>query len=501
MERQKAFGFQTSRSLQAPVSLITILSLLLFFRAPMSNSTSEELYCPLLQLMREHSLNNNTKVNLAVVCFHGLFSCLGILENALILWVVGFRLRRRTVASVWVLNLAMSDFLATLTLPLFTLYLSSSHSWVLGNPLCKIQASIFFLNMFVSAFLLAAISLDRLLMVVKPVWSQNHRSVAGAWKVCALGWLWAATNTLPYAIFRSVTKKNDGKNLCYHNFAMILSSQATLERDCKVRQAATAITKLLLAFLVPVVVIAASYIQIGLSLRRREKRRKQSTSRLTDALVVSNKDEAPDTTNTPTSTKKTNIFLKPLTSGPSLPLTPTMLSPTTSNQTSQGLLSQSFTKMVAFVIAAFVLCWAPYHIICIIEVTAQYWNNLYLVEVGLPLATTIAFLNPVLNPILYAFSCPHFCVRIRQSLGAVFDGLVEEGGGLLMIPGRSIRAHIRRRSSRDVSLGTPGSPKGSYSPCKSPDIQPPFPLSLSSEGHKGNHTEKTGKENNEVECG
>uniref|UniRef100_A0A4W6EJC0 Prostaglandin D2 receptor 2 n=1 Tax=Lates calcarifer TaxID=8187 RepID=A0A4W6EJC0_LATCA len=295
----------------------------------MSNSTNNELFCPLLQEMRGHKPNISTEVNLVVVCIHGLVSCLGILENALVLWVVGFRLRHRTVASVWVLNLAMSDFL-------------------LGGPLCKIQASIFFLNMFVSAFLLAAISLDRLLLVVKPVWSQNHRSVAGAWKVCLLVWFWAAINTLPYTVFRSVTQKLYPGYLCYHNFALILSSQATLERDCKVRQAATAISKLLLAFIFPLMLIAGSYIQI----------------------------------------------------------------------TNQGQLSQSFIKMVTFVIAAFALCWAPYHIFCMIEVTK-----------GLPLATTIAFLNPVLNPILYAFSCPNFCVRIRQSLGAVFDGLVEGKGG------------------------------------------------------------------------
>lgn len=407
---------------------------------------------------------------MVVVCIHGLVSCLGILENALILWVVGFRLQRRTVASVWVLNLAMSDFLATLTLPLFTFYLSSSHSWELGSPLCKIQASIFFLNMFVSAFLLAAISLDRCLLAAKPVWSQNHRSVAGAWKVCALGWLWAAFNTFPYFLFRSVTKKQDGRKLCYHNFALYSSSGVTLERDCKVRQAATAISKLLVAFLIPLVVIAVSYIQIGLSLRKRRRRRKQSASRLTDVLMVSNKNGASGTPNTPTTTKSTSIFLKPVSSGPALTLTPSTLSPSSS----PSQLSQSFTKMVTFVIAAFALCWAPYHIFCIIEVTAQYWHkNVYLVEVGLPLATTFAFLNPVLNPILYAFSCPNFCVRIRQSLGAVFDGLVEEGGGLLMVPGKSLRAHIRRKSSRDVSPGVPRSPKGSCSP-RPFDFQPSF---------------------------
>ncbi|XP_044046131.1 prostaglandin D2 receptor 2 [Siniperca chuatsi] len=454
-------------------------------------SNASELICPLLREMKNHSLNNNTKANMVVVCIHGLVSCLGILENALILWVVGFRLRRRTVASVWVLNLAMSDFLATLTLPLFTSYLYSSHSWELGNPLCKIQASIFFLNMFVSAFLLAAISLDRCLLVAKPVWSQNHRSVAGAWKVCVLGWLWAAINTLPYFLFRSVTTKQDGRKLCYHNFAFYSSSE-DLMRNCEVRQATTAISKLLLAFLFPLVVIAGSYIQICVSLRNRRRRRKQSANRLTDALIVSNKDGTAGTTNTPTTTKNTNIFLKPLASGPSL--SPT-LSPISSNPTNHSQLSQSFTKMVTFVVAAFALCCAPYHIFCMIEVTAQYWEkNLGVVEVGLPLATTIAFLNPVLNPILYAFSCPNFCVRIRQSLGAVFDGLVEEGGELLMVPGRSLRAHIRRKSSRDVSLPNPGSSKGSCSPCQSRDIQPPIPLPPPTEGLKDSHMEHTRQE-------
>ncbi|KAM7393687.1 hypothetical protein PAMP_020541 [Pampus punctatissimus] len=446
----------------------------------MSNTTPSlgplgtEQYCPLLQTMREHNVNNNTGANLVVVCFHGLVSCLGILENALILWVVGFRLQRRTVASVWVLNLAMSDFLATLTLPLFTFYLSSSHSWELGSLLCKTQASIFFLNMFVSAFLLAAISVDRCVLVAKPVWSQNHRSVAGAWKVCLLGWLWAAVNTFPYLLFRSVTEKEDGRKLCYHNFAMY---STVLERDCKVRQEATAISKLLLAFVFPLVVIIGSYIQIVLSLRNRSRRRNQSMKGLNNTLI--------DLKNASTPTA-TDILLKPLAARPSLSLSPSSLSPTTPtlNQNNQGQLSQSFTKMVTFVITAFVLCWAPYHIFCMIEVTAQYWQqNLKMVEVGLPLATTIAFLNPVLNPILYAFSCPHFCVRIRQSLGAVFDGLVEEGGGILMAQGKTLRAHIRRKSSRDVSFPTPGSPRDSHSPSQLPDIPPSCTPSFSNNQH------------------
>uniref|UniRef100_A0A8C7WWX3 G-protein coupled receptors family 1 profile domain-containing protein n=1 Tax=Oryzias sinensis TaxID=183150 RepID=A0A8C7WWX3_9TELE len=341
----------------------------------------EPLLCPLLQKMTVHGLNNNTKANLVVVGVHGLVSLLGILENALIIWVLGFRLSSRTVTSVWVLNLALTDFLATLMLPLFTAYLHSSHSWELGDALCKVQASIFFFNMFVSAFLLAAISLDRLLLVFKPMWSLKHRSVAGAWKVSALGWLWGAINTAPYFVFRSVVEKMDGRKLCYYNFALYLPSNGTLQRDCDVRHGTMAISKMLLAFLIPLMVIAGSHIIIALTLKAR----------------------------------KNSIFFK---------------------------------KMEAAMVIVFALCWAPYQIFCMIELTAQdNEETLKLVETWLPLAATLAFLNPVLNPILYAFSCPNFFVRIRQSLGKVFDELVAEKEGII----------------RDVTLTTPCSPKSSSS--------------------------------------
>lgn len=398
-----------------------------------------QLFCPLLQHMRNHS--SNTKANIGLICIHGLVSAFGILENALILWVVGFRLRRRTVASVWVLNLALSDLLATVTLPLFTFYLKSSSSWELGNPLCKIQASIFFLNMFVSAFLLAAISLDRCLLITKPVWSQNHRSVAGAWRLCGLGWLWAAVNTFPYFFFRSVTEKYNGRKLCYHNFALYLSSQASLDTHCKWWEAGTAISKLLLAFLLPLLIIAASYIQISLALKTRHKRRKQSTSR---CVVV-------DMGQTDAATKNKKSFFRCLSFSPSLQ--PSTLPPAADNQS--GQLSQSFTKMVTFVVVAFAACWAPYHIFCLIEVAADYQHQHFrLVEMGLQITTTVAFFNPVLNPILYVFSCPNFCTRIQQSVGAVFDAVVEEGGGLL---NRNSKTQALRKWSRDATPGTQGS--------------------------------------------
>ncbi|XP_036407670.1 prostaglandin D2 receptor 2 [Megalops cyprinoides] len=347
------------------------------------SNLSSPLLCPALQHMfGNHSLNSNTRANMAVVSVHGLFSALGIAENALILWVVGLRVRK-TVAAVWVVNLALSDFLATLTLPLFTYYLSVGHSWNLGESLCVTQSAIFFLNMFFSAFLLAAISLDRCLLVVQPIWSKNHRSVATAWRVCGLGWLWAVANALPYALFRSVTTKPDGRNLCYHNFARY-SSADSLKHDCWMRQNTTALSKFLLAFLLPLGVIAISYTSLTLKLRQRQRQREFQAF-------------------------------------------------ATASRGRLALSSRRFSRMVVAVIAVFILCWSPYHVVCLMEVAYQRSSDgMQTVAVALPVATTLSFLNAVLNPILYTFSCPHFCVKIRESLGALLEGLLEEADGELL---------------------------------------------------------------------
>lgn len=396
-----------------------------------------ELHCPLLQMMIIHRLNNDNRFNMAAVIVHGVVSALGILENGLVLWVLGWRLQRKTVASVWVLNLALSDFLTTLTLPLFTYYLLNEHSWELGGPLCAAQASIFFLNMFVSAFLLAAISLDRCLLVTKPVWTQNQRTVSMAWKICGLGWTWAAFNTFPYFMFRSVVVKQDGRKLCYHDFALY-SSPNTLNIDCKVRQTATAVSKVLLAFVVPLVVIAVSYASFVLELRARRKR-------LESRLKVARNDKQ-------TSSK----FFRVLSS---------------SNGQNSTRLSQSFTKMIFSVIATFVLCWVPYHVFCLLEVTAQYKTEFVdLVEKYLPFVTTFSFLNSVLNPIIYTFSCPDFCTRIRQSLGTLFEGLVEEAGPLL-VAGRRRKSDL---SSPIFLLRSPTTPRTHLAQLKSQGSFDPF---------------------------
>ncbi|CDQ71259.1 unnamed protein product [Oncorhynchus mykiss] len=348
-------------------------------------TSSSPVYCPLIQAMVNVSMPSNSSarvgaLSLVTVCLHGLVSAFSILENLLILGVVGFRVRR-TVISVWILNLAASDLLSTASLPFFTIFLARGSTWTLGTTFCKLHSSVFFLNMFVSAFLLAAISLDRCLVVLKPVWTQNRRNVRLVGRVCGVIWALAILCTLPYYLFRDTIRRHDGRVMCYYNYAQYLNvREFDLRELCEARQDALAFSKLLLAFILPLVVIVGSYVLVNIGITRRGRRRR----------------------------------------------------------------SFRFVRLVVAVVVSFVVCWAPYHIFSALEAVAHYQPSLRgLVAHGLPPAASLSFLNSVLNPILYVFSCPDLCGKIRQSLGAVLESVLAEDLG----------EFSRQRSTQHSSIG------------------------------------------------
>ncbi|XP_040887403.1 prostaglandin D2 receptor 2-like [Toxotes jaculatrix] len=339
--------------------------------------------CPVDQRANLTFPSNQTvekeSLNVFAICLHGLFSSIGIIENLLILGVVGFHVRR-SVISVWIMNLAASDLLATASLPFFTLYMARGNTWTLGPTFCRIHSSIFFLNMFVSGFLLAAISIDRCLVVVKPVWAQNHRNIRLVGKICGVIWALAVVCTIPFYMFRDTIPIKRGKILCYYNYARFLpSEEIDLKALCKHRKEALAFMKLVLAFLVPLMIIILSYVAVNNSLARRGCRR-----------------------------------------------------------------PFRFVRLVVAVVVSFVLCWAPYHILIIIEVMASDNHAKKFATVALPIAATIGFLNSVLNPVLYVFSCPDLCSKIRHSLGAVMESVLAE----------DLAELVRRRSTARSSIST-----------------------------------------------
>uniref|UniRef100_A0A8C3MK61 G-protein coupled receptors family 1 profile domain-containing protein n=1 Tax=Geospiza parvula TaxID=87175 RepID=A0A8C3MK61_GEOPR len=138
---------------------------------------------------------------------------IGIPGNGLVIWVAGLKMKR-SVNTVWFLNLAVADIMCCLSLPFFIVHLALHEHWPYGWFLCKVIPSVIIFTMFASVFLLVAISIDRCLLVMKPVWCQNHRTVKFISLICSGIWGLAFIFCCPVFYYRE-TSTYDGKTEYY----------------------------------------------------------------------------------------------------------------------------------------------------------------------------------------------------------------------------------------------------------------------------------------------
>lgn len=141
---------------------------------------------------------------------------LGLIGNGTVIWVTAFK-SKKTVNSIWLLNLALADFVFVLFLPFYIDYILRDFHWDFGVAMCKINSYVSVMNMYASVLFLTVLSIDRYISLVYLNWSQNHRTVARAWMVCGCIWVLAAVLSCPALIFRDTVRLYD-KVLCFNNF-------------------------------------------------------------------------------------------------------------------------------------------------------------------------------------------------------------------------------------------------------------------------------------------
>lgn len=141
---------------------------------------------------------------------------LGLIGNGIVIWVTGFK-SKKTVNSVWLLNLALADFVFVLFLPFYVDYILRDFHWDFGVAMCKLHSFVSVMNMYASMLFLTVLSIDRYVSLVHLNWSQRHRNVERAWLVCGCIWMLAASMSSPALIFRDTVRLHD-KVVCFNNF-------------------------------------------------------------------------------------------------------------------------------------------------------------------------------------------------------------------------------------------------------------------------------------------
>lgn len=203
---------------------------------------------------------------------YSLIFVLGTVGNGLVIYVTGFRMKR-TVNSVWFLNLALADFLFTAFL-IFTIINASQHyAWPFGLVMCKLNGFVSVINMFASVFILLAISVDRCLATRVVVWAQNKRTVPRAKLLCLAIWIIATACSAPYATFRTTEVRQNFTRCTY-------SEQYAKEKYILV------LFRFIVSFFIPFVGITISYVAIYCRARRLQKTRQGRSRRIIIAVIL-----------------------------------------------------------------------------------------------------------------------------------------------------------------------------------------------------------------------
>lgn len=336
-------------------------------------------------------------LNIMSLIVYCLAFVLGVLGNGVVIWVTGFKMKK-TVNTVWFLNLAVADFLFTAFLPLSVTYTAMGFHWPFGKFMCKLNSTVSFLNMFASVYILVVISADRCVSVVWPVWAQNHRSVRKASCVSLGVWMLALVLSAPYFVFRDVGASYHSEEIinCFNNFAFSDDYETTEVVELRAfRHKAMTITRFLLGFVLPFTIIVSCYAIIIHRLKR--------------------------------------------------------------NRTLANHSGRTF-KIIAAVITAFFLCWAPYHIFSLIELVnhmaAEFSYTLdHVTTIGIPIATSLAFLNSCLNPLLYVFMGQDFKDKVRKSILKVLESaFIEEVSRSNTYTNSGITSRSKEKSFSDAEV-------------------------------------------------
>ncbi|XP_068958357.1 N-formyl peptide receptor 2-like [Petaurus breviceps papuanus] len=296
---------------------------------------------------------------LCVIIF-GITFIMGTIGNALVIWVAGFRMPR-TINTVWFVNLAIADFAFCLSLPLNMTFVILHRHWPFGRALCKLHGAMNNLSLFASVLLVSVFSVDRCVTVLWPLWARKHRSP----HLATLGAMGAWIVSLAFCGISLMIKDTityQGVTYCYNNYDVWNETHRNYELWQKIaipRCHALIIIRSVCGFVGPMVVIGLCHGLISAKLSKNQ-------------LALS---------------------------------------------------SRPFRVLMA-VVVAFFLCWLPFHVLQWVEFISSLKNHqvLYTTVQRLgAIATSLAFLNSCLNPVLYVFIGHDFREQLLHSLPAAVE--------------------------------------------------------------------------------
>lgn len=146
---------------------------------------------------------------------YGFEFIVALMGNVFALWLLVVRERRNWHTGVVLsCNLAVSDLLYVLALPLLIHYYSLKKNWVFGNAACKIERFLFNCNLYASIFFIMAISVNRCVALACPFFTRTHIQPAHTKIISVIIWIMVGVISCPVLKFASTCPGRKNNILC-----------------------------------------------------------------------------------------------------------------------------------------------------------------------------------------------------------------------------------------------------------------------------------------------
>nr|XP_027194880.1 RYamide receptor-like [Dermatophagoides pteronyssinus] len=252
------------------------------------------------------SISDFTIQNIIYSILYSTVSLAAIGGNGIVIYlIVNFRRNRRSVTDLFILNLAIGDLLmAILCIPFtFTANLLF-HAWPFGSLMCRLVSYAQAVFVFISAYTLVAISIDRYIAIIYPL--RPRMTKRHSQYLVLFVWIVALLTPLPTALLsRLMLQSSSTSNIDHNNNIMVvdidqtnvshsLSSSSSPISFCQEDwnnnqeyRTSYSVLLMILQYILPFTVLVFTYTRIGLMIWGRQTPGERDGGR--DARIAASK--------------------------------------------------------------------------------------------------------------------------------------------------------------------------------------------------------------------
>lgn len=206
---------------------------------------------------------------------YSLVFIIGLVGNILVLLVLMQYRRLKSMTSIYLLNLAMSDLLFLFTLPFWIDY-KLKDDWIFGDGTCKLLSGLYYTGLYSEILFIILLTVDRYLAIVHAVFALRVRTVIFGIISSIGAWVLALLASIPGFYF-SKTQQELSHTTCSLHFPY---------EDLKAWKQFQALKLNLLGLVLPLFVMIICYTAIIKILLKRPNEKKAKAVRLIFVIMI-----------------------------------------------------------------------------------------------------------------------------------------------------------------------------------------------------------------------